>query len=46
MPAQTLTKLREMKIYGMAKSFETNRSNTKCQDLSQDEFMVITDGTA
>jgi len=41
MPAQTLAKLREMKIYGMAKSFETNYSNTKCQDLSHDEFMAL-----
>ena len=41
MPTQTLTKLHEMKIHGMAKSFETNRISPKCQDLSHDEFMAL-----
>ena len=41
MPTQTLTKLHEMKIHGMAKSFETNRASPKCQDLSHDEFMAL-----
>ncbi len=41
MPTQTLTKLHEMKLHGMAKSFETNRIRPKCQDLSHDEFMAL-----
>lgn len=41
MHTQTLAKLHEMKIHGMAKSFETNRSNPRCQDLNHDEFMTL-----
>jgi len=41
MPAQTLAKLHEMKIHGMAKSFEANRISPKCQDLNHDEFMAL-----
>lgn len=38
---QTLRKLNEMKLFGMARSFETRHQRTDHQDLSQDDFLGL-----
>ena len=41
MYAQTITKMNEMKLHGMARSFQERRTKTDHQDLSHDEFTAL-----
>jgi DNA replication protein DnaC len=41
MHTQTLTKMNELKLYGMARSYQERRSKPDHQDLSHDEFTAL-----
>lgn len=41
MYTQTITKMQEMKLHGMAKSFQERRTKPDHQDLSHDEFTAL-----
>jgi len=41
MYTQTITKMQEMKLHGMAMSFQTRRTKPDHQDLNHDEFTAL-----
>ena len=41
MYSQTITKMNEMKLHGMCKSFQERRAKADHQDLSHDEFTAL-----
>lgn len=41
LPEQTLTKLNEMKLFGMARAFEERRTKPDHRDLSQEDFLGL-----
>lgn len=41
MHTQTITKMQEMKLHGMARSFEARRTKPDHQDLTHDEFTAL-----
>jgi len=41
MYTQTITKMQEMKLHGMAKSFQERRTKPDHQDLNHDEFTAL-----